>query len=451
MLAAASASLAAEDPASRILDLELREGRGYAKLSWLCDRIGHRLSGSTALERAVQWTAEEMKRDGLENVRTEPVMVPHWVRGTGSGRIVAPVEHDLPLLALGMSEPTPPEGITADLIEVSSLDELTAAGEKAKGKIVLFNKKIYPNGGDDRGYGAGATLRYNGPSAAARQGAVGMLIRSLATADFRLPHTGGTGYDEGAPRIPAAAITPEDAELIHRLLAAGETVRVTYTLTCKTLPDAPSANVIGEIRGREKPEEVVVIGGHLDSWDVGAGAHDDGAGVAIVMEAARVLETLGLRPRRTIRVVLFTNEENGLRGGKAYAEAHESELPRHVAAIESDGGGFRPLGIGVSAGPGAVEFVRKLAMPLAAIAADEVKDGGGGADISPMLPGGVPQVALRQDGTRYFDYHHTEADTLDKVDPHELAMNAAAMAVIAYGVADAEGTMARTPAPETKP
>jgi Zn-dependent M28 family amino/carboxypeptidase len=277
-----------------------------------------------------------------------------------------------------------------------------------------------------------------------------MLIRSLATADLRLPHTGAMAYEDGVPHIPAAAVSPEDAELIHRFLAAGETVKVTFALSCRTLPDAESANVIGEVRGSDAPEDVVVIGGHLDSWDVGTGAQDDGAGCAISMEAIRLIRSLGVKPKRTIRVVLFTNEENGLRGGKAYAEAHAAELPHHVAAIESDSGGARPLGFGVSAGTGALDTVKKLAAPLAPFAADDVQDGGGGADISPMASAGVPQLGLRQDGTHYFDIHHTMADTLDKVDAHDLAMNATAMAAMAWQLANLDTPLPRTNPPKTE-
>jgi Zn-dependent M28 family amino/carboxypeptidase len=277
-----------------------------------------------------------------------------------------------------------------------------------------------------------------------------MMIRSLATADLRLPHTGAMAYEDGAPRIPAVAISPEDAELIHRFLVAGETVTVTFTTSCKNLPDAESANVIGEIRGSETPDEVVVIGGHLDSWDVGTGAQDDGAGCAITMEAMRLIRSLGLNPKRTIRAVLFTNEENGLRGGKAYADTHAAELGKHVAAIESDSGGARPLGFGVSAGVGGTDVVKKLAAPLAPFAADDVQDGGGGADISSMATAGVPQLGLRQDATHYFDIHHTMADTLDKVDAHDLAMNATAMAAMAWELANLDPTLARYTPPKTE-
>jgi len=439
-----------DDAVERLIAAGLASDGAYRMLAYLTDRIGPRLSGSENLEKAVRWTQEEMRRDGIDRVWSEKVMVPHWVRGVEHGKILAPTEHPMIVMALGMSDPTPPEGITAEVVEVASLEEVKALGDRAKGKIVLYNKKIFPNGGSDRGYGAGVGLRYSGASEAARVGAVGMLIRSLATADLRTPHTGAMAYKDDAPRIPAAAVTPEDAELIHRFLAAGEKVRVTFTLGCKNLPDAPSANVLAEIRGGEKPEEVVVIGGHLDSWDVGQGAQDDGAGCTISMEAIRLIKASGRRPKRTIRAVLFTNEENGLRGGKAYAETHAAELSGHVAAIESDSGGARPLGFGVSAGPEALATVTRLAKPLAAFAADETTEGGGGADISPMADHGVPQLSLRQDSTHYFDIHHTMADTLDKVDPHDLAMNATAMAVMAWSLAELDPPLARYSPPKTE-
>lgn len=434
---------ASEDAVGRLIESGLRSDGAYRKLEWLTDRIGPRLSGSENLDKAIAWGTEEMKRDRLDRVWTEKVMVPHWVRGEASGKILAPVEHPLILLALGMSDPTPPDGVTAEVVEVSTLDEVKDLGDRAKGKIVLFNKKIYPNGTDDRGYGAGAALRYSGASAAAKVGAVGMLIRSLATADLRLPHTGAMGYEEGVPHVPAAAITPEDAELIHRFLAAGESVRVTFRQTCRTLPDAESANTLGEVRGGEKPDEIVVIGGHLDSWDVGQGAQDDGAGIAIVMEAIRLIRDLDVRPRRTIRAILYTNEENGLRGGKGYEQAHKDEMTHHVAAIEADSGGGRPLGFGVSGGPGSVDALKKLTARLAVFAADDVVEGGGGADISPMSDHGVPMVGLRPDATHYFDIHHTMADTLDKVDPHDLQMDATAMAVMAWQLAELDPPLPR--------
>jgi Iap family predicted aminopeptidase len=433
---AAAESPSDADVVARLAEEALGSRRAFERLAWLTDRIGHRLSGSKGLEKAVAWTEKTLREDGLDKVWTEPVMVPHWERGTARASITAPIEREMAVLAIGMSVATPAEGVTGEVIVAGNLEELKSAGEAVRGKIVLFNKPIVANGGRDRGYGSAAGLRVRGPVEAARLGAAAMLLRSLGTADYRLPHTGSLEYDPNVPAIPSAAIAAEDAELIARLASAGERVRVRLELTCRSHPDAPSANVLAEWRGRERPEEIVLIGAHLDSWDVGAGAHDNGAGVAIVMETMRLLRALDLRPRRTVRAVLFTNEENGTRGSRAYFETHRGEVNRHVAAIESDSGGARPLGFGVSAGPGGFERVREIAAALAGIGAGEVKPRGGGVDVAPLRDAGVPALSLNQDMTRYFDYHHTEADTLDKVDPADLARNVAAMAVMAYRLAD---------------
>jgi carboxypeptidase Q len=428
---------AADDATSRILGTALVDGGAYEKLAYLSDRIGHRFSGSTALDEAVAWTAAEFRRDGIEHVWTQPVMVPRWIRGEEHAGIVAPIEREMALLALGGSVGTAPEGVTAEVIEANSFEELEELGERVRGKIVLFNKPM-ETASD---YGTGSTIRYRGASKAARLGAVGMLLRSLGTADFRLPHTGSMRYEEDAPQIPAAAISVEDAALIQRLRASGDAVRVHLKLGSHTLDDVESANVIADLRGRELPDEIVLIGAHLDSWDVGQGAHDDGAGCAIVMETMSLLERLELVPKRTIRAVLFTNEENGLRGGKAYAAEYGEAL--HVAAIESDIGGAAPRGFGVSAGPGGVEMIRALISPLAVIDADAVEDGGGGADISPLKKLGVPVLHIRQDSTHYFDYHHTEADTLDKVKAKDLDRNVAALALLAFALAERDDTLPR--------
>lgn len=425
------------DPAAlRILGAALGGSGGFELVEHLCDRIGPRLSGSAPLERAVRFTADRLASYGLSRVWTEPVAVPHWERGTFEARITAPVSFPIVGLALGGSVATPEDGIEAEVLEVATFEELAARGEAVRGKIVLYNRRMVA-GSDMAGYGALSPLRTRGALEAAKLGAVATLVRSLGTADFRLPHTGAMRYDDAVPKIPAAAVAAEDAERLHRLLAGGEPVRVRLRQSPRTLPDASSANVLAELRGRERPEEVVVLGAHLDSWDVGCGALDDGAGVAIVMETMRLLRALDLRPRRTLRAVLFTNEENGLAGGKAYAKAHAEELPRHVAALEVDSGAGRPLGAGVRAGPGAVAAVAAILEPLAALDAAAATEGGGGADISPMVAAGVPQVGLRQDATHYFDVHHTEADTLDKIDRGMLARNVAAFAVLAYGLADA--------------
>ena len=427
--------------AAALAGAALIDGKAWDKLAYLSDRIGHRLSGSAGLEKAVTWSADEFRRDGIPKVWTEEVMVPHWVRGEESARIVAPVEFELALLALGSSVGTPEGGITAEVIEVESLEELNERADEVAGKIVLFNKAIEAGFDAKFGYGSAVPMRVVGPSRAARHGAVGMLIRSLGTADFRLPHTGTLRYEDGLPKIPSAAIASEGAELIHRLLASGDTVQVQMQLGAETLPDALSHNVLAEIPGREKPEEIVLIGGHLDSWDVGQGAHDDGAGCAIVMEVMRLIQQSGHKPRRTIRAVLFTNEENGLRGGFNYEERHGHEV--HVAAIESDSGGAEPVGFGVSAGEGGVAMIEEIASMLEFIDAHRVASRGGGADISPLRVHGVPLMNLRQQSYNYFDYHHTEADTLDKIDRKNLDKNVAALAVMTWMLAEHEETLPR--------
>jgi len=438
----------AADPPGVLLD-RARGGRAHALMTQLCDRFGHRLSGSPGLEGAVPWTRAQFAAGGIERAWLEPVLVPHWVRGQEAGRIVAPVASRLALLGLGGTVGTPPGGLTAEVVEADGFEALDALGEAVRGRIVLFNKAIRSGFDGEPGYGSVVKLRSSGPSRAARAGAAGMLLRSLGTASYRLPHTGALNYEDGAPRIPAAAISAEDAELIHRLLATGDTVRVHLQLGAEQHPDRESHNVLAELPGRELPAEIVLIGAHLDSWDVGQGAHDDAAGCAIVIETMRLLAGLEPRPRRTVRAVLFTNEENGLRGAKAYAAAHGQE--RHVAAIESDSGGARPLGFGVTAGPGSVERIAEIARLLAPLEADRVLPRGGGADISALKPLGVPQVSLVQETTRYFDYHHTEADTVDKVEPADLDRNVAALAVMTWSLAEAEWTLAplEAEAPQT--
>jgi hypothetical protein len=445
LLAILAQAVAAEGPArdslaeryagvaGRIIGAELVQGRAHAMLQHLTDRIGPRLSGSAGAEAAVRWTRERLAQEGL-TARLEPVKVPHWVRGVEEAELVAPNRHKLVVTALGGSIPTPEPGLSAEVVEVASFEELAALGPaRVRGRIVLYNRAITAS----EGYGVAVVYRTRGAVEAARHGAVASLVRSLGTHALRAPHTGAMGYDDAVPRIPAAALTAEDADLIHRLLAAGENVRVQLRLGCRTLPDADSANVVADLPGREQPEEIVLIGAHLDSWDLGTGAIDDGAGVAVVMESLRLLKVLGLTPRRTIRGVLYMNEENGLRGGRAYAEAHGAELMRHVAAIESDGGGARPTGFAALTGPGGIEIVAEIASLLRSLGADGVSAGGsGGADISTLRPARVPLLGLQQDGKRYFDWHHTAADTLDKVDPLELAQNAAALAVMAYVLAD---------------
>jgi Zn-dependent M28 family amino/carboxypeptidase len=432
-----------ESAAAKIVGAALVDSQAYDKLSWLTDRIGHRLSGSAALDRAIEWSAEQFRADGVERVWTEEVMVPHWVRGEESARVVAPAAHTLSILGLGGSVGTPEGGITAEVVVVDGLDALETLGEGARGKIVLFNRKMEKGFGTENGYGELSSVRAKGASAAAKHGAVAMLIRSLGTADFRLPHTGALRYEDDVEKIPAAAVSAEDAMLIARLADYGEPVSIRLEMEAKMLPDVRSANVLAEIRGRELPDEVVVIGAHLDSWDVGTGAQDDGAGCVVVMETMRLFVKHGLRPRRTIRAILYTNEENGLRGGKDYAERYEQQMPNHVAAIESDLGAAPPIGFGVTAGEGSVAVVSEIAALLAVVGADQVFPDGGGADISPMKKFGVPQIGQFPDPDSYFDFHHTEADTLDKVDRQDLDRNVAAMALMAYMLADLDEPLPR--------
>lgn len=419
-------------PAGRIIGAALTSNKAYSRLAHLTDHIGHRLSGSKALERGIEWAIAEMKKDGFDNVRAEKVMVPHWVRGEESLEMLAPEPRKLRMLGLGNSLGTPANGTTAEAVVVRSFDELETLGERVRGKIVVYNVPFTT-------YGATVRYRSSGASRAARYGAVGALVRSVTPVSLQTPHTGGLIYDEKQPKIPAAALTIEGAELLQRMHDRGERITLRLKMEAKFLPDAESANVVAEIKGTERPDEVVLISGHFDSWDVGQGAHDDGGGCIVAWEAARLLKELGLRPRRTIRVVLYTNEENGLRGGNAYRDAHRAELSKHILAIESDSGVYRPEGIGLAATapPQARANLLAIMRLLAGIGADGVAANGGGADIGPIMREGVVGASLDVEGSRYFDIHHTAADTLDKIDPKDLALCVATMAVVAYTVADA--------------
>lgn len=428
--------------AARIRQAAERGTAAYRKLEELCDDIGHRLSGSPGLEKAVDWAVAALKADGHENVRAEPVMVPKWVRGAESLEMVEPRPQQLSMLGLGGSIGTPPEGITAEVLSVDSLERLTELGAQAKGRIVLFDVPMpTENEAEGQGYGSAAMFRVNGARYASEHGAVAALVRSATTRSLRSPHTGAMRYWEASQRIPTACVATEDAAMISRLLARGKRVVVTLKMEARDEGMAPSANVVAELRGRERPEEIVVIGGHLDSWDVGQGAHDDGGGCVMAMEALTLLRSLDLRPRRTIRVVLFTNEENGLRGGRAYASDHADELGRHVAAIEADSGSHALLGFSVehrdvaiqARAVGRLREICELIQPGGRL---RVREGGSGADIGPMQPAGVLLMGQNADMTHYFDVHHTHADTVDKVDPTELDRHVAAMATMAYILAD---------------
>jgi carboxypeptidase Q len=335
------------------------------------------------------------------------------------------------MLGLGNSIGTPRDGVTGEVVVVRNFEELDALGERVRGKIVVYNVAF-------TSYGATVRYRGAGASRAARYGAVAALVRSITPVSLQTPHTGAMTYDPNQPKIPTAAITIEGAELLQRIQDRGERITLRLKMGAKFLPDAESANVIAEVKGSEKPDEVVLISGHYDSWDVGQGAHDDGGGCIIAWEAARLIRELGLKPRRTIRVVLFTNEENGLRGGNAYRDAHRNELAKHIFAIESDSGVSRPQGFGLAATAPlqARANLREIVKLLSGIAADRVAESGGGADIGPIMREGVVGASLNVDGSRYFDIHHTAADTFDKIDAKDLALCVATMAVVAYTVAD---------------
>jgi carboxypeptidase Q len=418
------------EPAARLIGEAVSDTFSWRRLAVLTDTIGNRLSGTPQLERAIQWASDEMKRDGLENVHTEKVMVPRWVRGHESAEIVEPARHPMVMLGLGGSVGTPADGVQGDVVIVHSFEELDGAATRIKGRMVLFNVPYTT-------YGETVQFRARGASRSARYGAVAMLIRSVGLNGLRLPHTGALQYADDAPKIPAAAVTSEDADRLQRMADRGGRVAVRLTMDAHFDADAESANVVGEIRGREKPDEIVVVSGHLDSWDVGAGATDDGGGCVVTWDALRIMKKLNLRPRRTVRVVLWTNEENGGRGGQAYRDAHRAELGKHVLMLESDGGVFRPLGFGFTGSEGARETVRTIATLLAGIAADQITPSGGGADIAPSVQEAhMPSMSLEVDGSKYFLIHHTAADTVDKIDPVEMARCAAAVAVMAYVVAD---------------
>ncbi len=432
--------------ADRLIDAATRDSAAHRRMSTLADRFGHRMSGSASLERAIDWIVEEMKSDGLENVHTEPVTVTNWVRGAESAEMVSPRRAPLRMLGLGRSVGTPPAGITAPVLVVRSFADLRARAADAKGRIVLFNSPFDTTLHPFTAYGQAVQYRATGADSASALGAVAVLVRSVTSRSFQTPHTGGLAYaDSGrlGPRIPGAAVTVEDAEMMWRMQERGERIVVTLKMAARTLPPAQSRNVVAEIRGSERPDEIVVVGGHIDSWDVGQGAMDDAGGSVAAWEAVRLIKELGVRPKRTIRVVLWTNEEIGLAGALAYRDAHRAEIDRHVAAMESDNGVFHPYGLKFAGSDAGMAVVRQIAPLLRRIGADSVQAGGPEADISPLAALGVPALGLNTDASRYFWYHHTEADTPDKIDPAEMARCVAAIAVIANTIANMEGTIPR--------
>jgi len=434
--------------ATRIIEAARADEASYRRLQELCDRIGHRSAGTPSYDRAATWAVEQLQAFGMSNPRLESVPINRWVRGRESLTLLTPGgPRPIPMLGLGRSDGTPPEGIAGEVVVVRDFDELERVKDTAKGKIVLYNFPMREQGDGFGGYGEAVAYRTGGAIRAAQYGAIAALVRSVTTRGMRTPHTGMMSYQDGVPRIPAAAVPIEDAIMFQRLFDRGDKPTVRLFMEAKNLPDAPSPNVLAELPGREKPEEIVVIGAHLDSWDVGCGAHDDGAGVTMTIDAVRLLKELGLTPRRTVRVVLFTNEERGVDGGRGYAELHRAEAARHFAAFETDSGGFRPKSIGVGGTDDAVAMVQRYAPLFETLGPVEIRKGGGGADISFLGKDGVPQLGLGTESGHYFDYHHSDADTVDKVDPNDYRESLAAFTLMTYVLAEMDETLPRTPPP----
>lgn len=425
----------------------------YRQTAYLSNNIGPRLSGSKQAQRAVEYVADEMRKLGAE-VRLQKVKVPHWERGIETGELVSfsgmaeGTTQKVVLTALGGSVATPASGLTADVVVVNNYDELNELGRAGvEGKVVLFNSKfdqaLSDSGFGSQAYGQAVQYRGGGASAAARLGAVASLVRSAGGSQNRLAHTGGVHYSDDAPRVPAAAVSYEDAETIAYLAKMGQ-VRIHLVLTPKTNPDADSFNVIADLKGSEKPDEVVVVSGHLDSWDLGTGALDDAAGIAVSMQILKLVKDLKLKPKRTIRFIAYMNEENGLAGGTAYAAEQRANVAKHFAAIESDLGASNTVGILFAGKSEALPYLDPISKILLKQGSALVQQQGGvAADIGPLTQLGVPSFAPWFDTRTYFNYHHTAADTFDKVDPKLLAKCGSMMAVLAYGLANLEQPLPR--------
>ncbi len=428
-----------EDVAARLLQTGLREQGAYATLTRLLS-VGPRMTGSSQAEAAVRMMADYMTALGLDRVRTEPTVVGHWVRGAvEEGRILSKTAGTIPVKvrALGNSVATPTGGITAGIVEVRSIAELQKIGDRARGRIVFFNGAMDPTLLDTfSAYGGAVPQRSGGAVAAARAGAVAAVVRSLSLAVNDDPHTGTMSYDPEVPKIPALTISTAAADRLDALLRVDPDARLFIRTSSAQLPPVTSHNVMGELTGSEMPDEVILVGGHLDSWDLSVGAHDDGAGCAQSIEALRLLRELGLRPRRTIRAVLYMDEENVGSGGTDYAKSENRKTERHIAAIESDRGGFLPIGMGVGAKGEAFAQVKAWEPLLQRMGLQWVRPGGGGVDVGPLAESGTVLIGLVPDSQRYFDVHHSGRDTLDQVNPRELQLGANAMALLAYLLAE---------------
>lgn len=447
--AATTISQQALDAAAQLRERALADDTAWKVVESLTTEVGPRMAGSEADARAVAWAEAKFKALGFDRVWTEPVTFPKWERQSESGVVLGPHAQKLALTALGGS---PGGTVEGEVVRFPTLDALAAApAGSLKGKIAFVDYTM-GRAKDGNGYGMGSRVRGGGPSAAVRAGAAAFVMRSAGTDSHRNPHTGITRFDEGLTPIPAAALAAPDADQLARLVALGQPVRVRVALDCGWTGTATSYNVIGEMRGRSKPDEVVLIGGHLDSWDLGTGAIDDGAGVAIAMGAGKLIGEMKQRPARTIRVVAFANEEQGLHGGRAYLAKHVADVRKHQIAAESDFGAGRVYAFSSGAPAYAQDAVKQIADVLAPLGiAYTPGEGGPGPDISPFAADGLAWAALRQDGTDYFDFHHTPDDTLDKIDPKALAQNVAAYAVFAYLAADANGDFGSKPGKVTPP
>jgi len=439
---------APEEPA-QLQRSALSGTRAFDFVRSLTDQVGPRLAGSPGDAAAVAWGIKTMRELGLESVHAEPVKVTHWERGQASAELLGAVPRPLVVAALGGSVATPPRGLEGDVVEAANVAELKKLDPaKVRGKIVFLDPSMR-RARDGAGYGEAVNNRSRGAAAAQAMGATALLLRSIGTDHDRVAHTGAKMKDEH--EIPAAALSVPDAESLHRVLAESGTARVRLTLTTRSLPEADSANVVGDVRGAELPDQIVLIGAHLDSWDLGTGALDDGAGVAIALETARLVAAQPRRPRRTVRVVLFANEEHGLEGAKGYAQQHAAEMGAHVVATEADMGSDPVFAVTWKGDPATRDRFVSLARSLATLGIERNDDGrGAGADVTPLLALGVPILELHQDASRYFDFHHTANDTLDKIDPPSLEQAAAAFATAVWVAADMEGDFGRVPKADRK-
>ncbi len=421
----------------KLFEESLGNGKSYEWLRELTTKIGGRLSGSANAAKAVVWGKNLMEQQGFDRVFLQDVMVPHWVRGAKEEAYILNGKQKIsvPLVALGSSVATPKKGITAEVIEVQNFLELRALGkEKCQGKIIFFNRPMDAKKINTfEAYGGAGDQRRSGANEAAKMGAVGAIVRSLSSTLNDYPHTGSMNYGTGVALIPAAAISTNAAELLSKTLKENPQTQFFFKQNCETLADEPSHNVVGEIKGSEKPDEIIVVGGHLDSWDLAQGAHDDGTGIVQSLEVLRLFKTLGIRPKHTIRVVFFMNEENGVKGGQKYAELAKQNNEKHLFALESDEGGFTPRGFGIQgAKPEQLSHIQKFSKLLTPYGLTDIDKGSGGVDITPLAPQGVVLIGFKPDAHRYFEYHHTAIDTFDKVNQRELEMGAASMAALIY-------------------